>query len=46
MAFLGKILDRPDNERPFVVIPVGYPTQGCVVPTITKKGLAEILVRV
>jgi len=46
MTFLGKILDRPDNERPFVVIPVGYPAQGCVVPTITKKGLAEILVRV
>lgn len=46
MAFLAGILGRPEHERPYVVIPVGYPTAGCVVPDITKKPLDEILVRV
>lgn len=46
MGFLGKILGRPENERPYVVIPVGYPSDGCTVPSITKKSLDQILVRV
>ncbi|MEJ2188661.1 MAG: nitroreductase family protein [Acidobacteriota bacterium] len=42
MRFLSRILDRPENERPFILFPVGYPAPGCEVPSITKKGLAEI----
>lgn len=44
MAFLNELLDRPKNERPFVVLPVGYPAAGCMVPAIHKKPLEEILV--
>ena len=39
MGFLQKILDRPANERPFVLIPVGYPSPGAEFPSITKKSL-------
>ena len=46
MRFLGEILGRPRNERPFVVIPVGYPAEGARVPAITRKPLAEVLVEV
>ncbi len=45
MAFLGRILDRPRNERPFLLVPVGYPAEGAEVPDIEKKGLDRILVR-
>jgi hypothetical protein len=44
MAFLSDILQRPANERAYVVIPVGYPAQGAQVPAITKKPLAEVLI--
>jgi nitroreductase len=44
MAFLTKILDRPEHERPFLLIPVGYPAEGCEVPAITRKPLEEIMV--
>lgn len=44
MGFLRQILDRPENERPFLVLVVGYPVQGATVPDITKKGLEEIAV--
>jgi nitroreductase len=37
MRFLSRILGRPDNERPFILFPVGYPAPGCQVPSITKK---------
>lgn len=46
MAFLNDILSRPSNERPFVVIPVGYPAPDATVPAITRKPLDEILVHV
>jgi nitroreductase len=45
MGFLRDILERPENERPFVLVPVGYPAEGCVVPDIGRKSLDEILVR-
>jgi iodotyrosine deiodinase len=44
MGFLSEVLGRPRNERPFVVIPVGYPAADCQVPVITKKPLEEIMV--
>jgi len=39
MRFLQEILQRPDNERPFLVIPVGYPADGVEVPVLARKGL-------
>ena len=42
MGFLGKILERPENERPFILIPVGYPADGATVPTLAKKPFDEI----
>lgn len=44
MGFLTRILDRPVNERPFLLLPVGYPADGVTVPAIRKKPLEEILV--
>jgi len=46
MAFLTEILKRPSNERPYVLIPVGYPAPDATVPVITKKPLESVLVRV
>jgi len=43
MAFLSKLLGRPDNERASIVFPVGYPVDGTMVPDIERKGLDEIL---
>ncbi len=43
MKFLQEILGRPKNEIPFVLIPVGYPADGAVVPDIARKPLGEIM---
>jgi iodotyrosine deiodinase len=43
MGFLSEILERPRNEKPFVLIPVGYPAEGATVPAIRKKELGEIV---
>ena len=45
MGFLSSILGRPKNEKPFLLIPVGYPARDAVVPTITKKALEMVCVR-
>ena len=42
MAFLAKILDRPRNERPFVLFPIGYPADDCMVPDLKRKTLEEV----
>ena len=42
MGFLNDILGRPANERPFLLLVVGYPADGVLVPAITKKSLDEI----
>ena len=44
MAFLSEILERPPNERAYVVIPVGYPADDAQVPVITKKPLDEVMI--
>jgi len=44
MGFLSRILERPANERPFLLIPVGYPAPGATVPRITRKSLEEVMV--
>ncbi len=45
MKFLTELLERPANERPYVLIPVGYPTAQASVPVISKKSLDEIMIR-
>ena len=44
MNFLQKILNRPDNERPFLLLPVGYPTDDAVVPVLRRKDEKEVIV--
>jgi iodotyrosine deiodinase len=44
MNFLTKTLSRPENEKPFLLIPVGYPAEDCWVPDIKRKGLEDICV--
>lgn len=43
MAFLSKVLGRPANERPFVLFPIGYPVDGCLVPDLRRKALDEVM---
>lgn len=45
MGFLREILDRPRNERPYLVIPVGHPAEDATVPDIERKPLHEVLIR-
>ena len=40
-GFLNKILQRPDNEKPFMILPVGYPAENTKIPDIHKKTLEE-----
>ena len=42
MRFLSKILDRPANERPYILFPIGYPHPQCRVPAISQKSPAEV----
>ncbi len=42
MKFLTKILKRPDNERPFLLLPVGYPKDPVYVPDLKRKTIEEI----
>lgn len=42
MNFLGQILNRPENEKAYLLIPVGYPSEKAKVPNIKKKPFSEI----
>jgi nitroreductase len=42
MGFLRDILNRPNEERPFLLLVVGYPREDAMVPRISKKTLHEI----
>lgn len=44
MGFLSKVLNRPTHERPFLLLPVGYPSKDAKVPDIHRKPLDEIMV--
>ncbi len=44
MRFLGEILGRPSYERPYLLLPVGHPIEGCLVPDIARKPLSEVIV--
>ncbi|WUI01832.1 nitroreductase family protein [Spirillospora sp. NBC_00431] len=45
MKFLNEVCDRPQEERAYVVIPVGYPADDAMVPDITRKPVDEVTVR-
>jgi nitroreductase len=42
MNFLSKILERPDNERPYLLLPVGLPKENTYVPELSRKSLNQI----
>ena len=42
MGFLSEILSRPVNEKPFLLIPVGYPEDNTQVPVLKKKSFEEV----
>lgn len=44
MGFLSTLLARPENEKPFLVMPVGHPAEGATVPHLARKPLEEISV--
>lgn len=46
MGFLNSAFERPKNEKPFLLLVVGYPAENCRVPDISRKPLAEIYSRI
>jgi iodotyrosine deiodinase len=42
MNFLSKVLNRPANEKPFLLVPIGYAAEECWVPDIKRKELEEV----
>jgi nitroreductase len=44
MDFLQKILGRPENEKPFLLIPLGYPKEGVLVPDVRRKRVEDFVV--
>lgn len=44
MGFLNEICGRPENEKPLILLVVGYPAPDCAVPVIEKKSLEEVAV--
>ncbi|MFC0006459.1 nitroreductase family protein [Micromonospora siamensis] len=44
MRFLNELLDRPAEERGYLLIPVGYPADGASVPDLARKPLSEVVV--
>ena len=43
MNFLQEVLGRPENERAYLLLPVGLPAEGAMVPTIERKALGEVI---
>jgi iodotyrosine deiodinase len=43
MAFLTRLLGRPENERPFALFPVGHPHPECEVPDLQRKSLDQVI---
>ena len=43
MNFIAKALERPENERPFLLIPVGYPAKDAEVPDLTRKANKDVI---
>ncbi len=43
MGFLSELLGRPENEKPFLLIPVGYPSESASVPDLRRKSSVDII---
>jgi iodotyrosine deiodinase len=43
MNFLIEALNRPANERPYLLLPLGYPDKNAFVPDLKRKDLSEVL---
>lgn len=43
MNFIAKALERPDNERPFLLVPVGFPAESAMVPDLERKSKDDII---
>jgi len=43
MGFLSELLGRPENEKPFLLIPVGYPSESAAVPDLRRKSCEEVV---
>lgn len=46
MRWINDVLGRPAEERPFLMIPVGWPATDAQVPAITRKPLSEVLIAI
>lgn len=44
MNFLSRLLNRPENEKPFLLLPVGYAADECWVPQLKKKTINDVSV--
>jgi len=44
MGFLSRLLERPVNEKPYILFPVGYPAPGALVPDLPRKALADFAI--
>jgi iodotyrosine deiodinase len=44
MGFLSRLLDRPSNEKPVILFPVGHAAAGVEVPDIQRKSLEQVAV--
>jgi iodotyrosine deiodinase len=44
MGFLSRLLGRPQNERPFILFPIGYPANDAEVPALRRKSLEEVAI--
>jgi len=45
MKFLAEILERPENERAYLNIPFGFPSENCEVPNLNRKEINDILIK-
>ena len=45
MGFLSELLNRPPNEKPYILFPVGYPAEGAMVPDLKRKSFSEVVQR-
>ena len=43
MGFLLQLLNRPPNEKPYILFPVGYPAKGAMVPDLKRKSFSEVV---
>lgn len=44
MNFLSKLLSRPENEKPYLLVPIGYPMDSTLVPDLRRKSIEEVAV--